>query len=81
MSVCPLNHLELLFIVKTLPRTQQATKVKLFVAFFSETVPLQRSSTLSHDGHIADWPFFLQRTCMRIVHTQVLDIYDVMLPT
>ena len=43
LSVCPLNHispLALLFVVKTLPRTQHATKVKIFVAF---SLKLRRS--------------------------------------
>ena len=34
--MCPLSHISplgLLFVVKTLPRTQQATMVKIFVAF------------------------------------------------
>ena len=34
--MCPLSHISplgLLFVVKTLPRTQQATKVKRFLAF------------------------------------------------
>ena len=40
---------------------------------FSGPVPLLRSSTPSLDGHTSGRPFFLQRTRMRIVHTQVLD--------
>ena len=47
---------------------------------FSETAPLQRSIPLSHHGHTSGGPFFLQRTHMRIVHTQVLE-HNVMLPT
>ena len=42
-SVCPLSHISplgLLFVVKTLPRTQHATKVKKFVAF---SLKLRRS--------------------------------------
>ena len=39
----------------------------------SETVPLQRSSTPSHDGHISGQPFFLQETRMSIVHMQVFN--------
>ena len=37
VCVCPLSHISplgLLFVMKMLPRTQQATKVKKFVAFF-----------------------------------------------
>ena len=43
VSVCLLSHISplgLLFIVKTLPRTQHATKVKIFVAF---SLKLRRS--------------------------------------
>ena len=43
-----------------------------FCGVFSETVPLQRSSAPSHDGHTAGQPFFLHRTRMHIFHTQVL---------
>ena len=71
LCVCLLSHISplgLLFVVKTLPCTQWATKVKTF-----ETVPLQRLNTPSHDGHTLGQPFFLQRTHMRIVHTQVLE--------
>ena len=43
LSVCPLSHISplgLLFVVKTLPRTQHATKVKKYVAF---SLKLRRS--------------------------------------
>ena len=43
VSVCPLSQISplgLLFVVKTLPRTQHATKVKKFVAF---SLKLRRS--------------------------------------
>ena len=39
LSVCPLSHISplgLLFVVKTLLRTQQATKVKIFVVISSK---------------------------------------------
>ena len=50
---------------------------------FSENVQLQRSSATFLDGHTLGQPFFLQRTCMHIVDTQVLDktVHDVKLPT
>ena len=54
LSVCLLSHispLERLFVLKTLSRTQRATKVKKICGVFSETAPLQRSSTPSVDGH------------------------------
>ena len=49
----------------------------------AENVQLQRSSATSLDGHTSGRPFFLQRTRMRIVDTQVLDktVHDVKLPT
>ena len=50
VSVCLLSHvspMERLFVLKTLSRTQQATKVKKNCGVFSETTPLQRSSTPS----------------------------------
>ena len=50
---------------------------------FSENVQLQRSSATSLDGHTSGRPFFLQRTRMRIVDTQVLDktVHNAKLPT
>ena len=57
-------------------------KGQKFVAS-SENVQLQRSSATSLDGHTSGRPFFLQRTRMCIVDTQVLDktVHDVKLPT
>ena len=50
LCVCLLSHIspmERLCVLKTLSRTQRATKVKKFCGVFSETAPLQRSSTPS----------------------------------
>ena len=69
LCVCLLSHispLERLFVLKTLSRTQRATKVKKFVGVFSETAPLQRSSTPSVDGHTYSRPFFLRKARMRM---------------
>ena len=50
VCVCPLSHISplgRLFVVKMLPRTQWATKVKKFFGIFSKTALLPRSSTPS----------------------------------
>ena len=70
LCVCLLSHispLERLFVLKTLSRTQRATKVKNICGVFSETAPLQRSSTPSVDGHTYSRPFFLLKARMRII--------------
>ena len=56
VCVCPLSHISplgLLFVVKTLPRTQRATKVKKFVAF---SLKMLRSSATSFDGRTSGRP-------------------------
>ena len=45
-----------------------------FCDVFFETAPLQRSSAPSLDDHTSGRPFFLQRTCMCIVHALVLEL-------
>ena len=62
LCVCPLSHISplgLLFVVKTLPRTQQATKVKKFVAFSLKLVRCQDRALPLLDGHTYNRPFFL----------------------
>ena len=56
VCVCPLSHISplgLLFVVKTLPRTQRTTKVKKFVAF---SLKMLRSSAISLDGRTSGRP-------------------------
>ena len=72
LCVCLLSHYSLqerLFVLKTLSRTQWATKVEIFVAF-SLTLLLCRDQALPPlDGHTFGRPFFLRITRMCIVHT------------
>ena len=54
LSVCRLSHispLELLFVLKTLSRTQRATKVKKFVAFFLKPMRFVDRALPPFDGH------------------------------
>ena len=55
VSVCLLSYISpvgLLFVVKTLPRTQPPTKVKKLCGVFSEATSLQKLSTPS-----LGWPY------------------------
>ena len=72
LSVSHISPLGLLFIVKTLPRTQRATKVKRFVAFSLNLICWRDWALPPLDGHTYGRPFLLWITCVRIVHTQVL---------
>ena len=70
LSVCLLSHispLERLFVLKTLSRTQRATKVKTIVGFSLK--PLRcRDPALPVDGHTYSRPFFLRKAArMRII--------------
>ena len=54
LSVCPLSHispLELLFVLKTVSRTQWATKVKKFVAFSLKPMRFGERALPPFDGH------------------------------
>ena len=64
LSVCPSSHispLEHLFVLKKLSRTQRAMEVKKLWSF-SETAPLQRSSTPSVESHVQS--AILHHACM-----------------
>ena len=84
VCVCPFkSHFTsggLLFVVKTLPRTQRATRSKQLWRFLKMFHTLQRSSAPSLDGHTSVRPFFLQGTRMCNVDTRVI-VHDVKLPT
>ena len=75
VSVCLLSHISppgLLFVVKPLPRTQQATKVKKFVVFSLKLLRCRNRAFPPLNSHTYGWPFFLRITRMCIVHTQVI---------
>ena len=62
LSAFPLNHnspLRLHFVVKMLPRTQCARKVKIFVVFSLKLLRCRDRALLFLDGHAYGWPFFL----------------------
>ena len=55
LSVCPLSHISplgLLFVLKTQPRTQLATKVKKYVAFSLELLLCRDRALPPFDGYI-----------------------------
>ena len=70
VCVCLLSHIsptECLFILKTLSRTQRATKVKKKICgVFSENAPLLRSSGVAVMFHTFRWPFFLHSKVVRM---------------
>ena len=63
VCLCVRQHLTSrpFFVLKTISRIQRATKVKIFVGFFSETASLPRSSNPSVIRHIVRWPFSQHR--------------------
>ena len=68
LSVCLLSHISslgLLFVVKTLPHTQWARKVKKFVVFSLKLLRYRDRALPPLNGHTYGQPFFLQMTHMR----------------
>ena len=69
-SVCPLSHIspmERLFVLKTLSRTQLATKVKKFVGFSLKPLRCRDPALPPLYGHAYSPPFFLRKARMRII--------------
>ena len=69
-SVCPLSHIspmERLFVLKTLSRTQLATKVKKFVGFSLKPLHCRDPALPPLYGHAYSRPFFLRKARMRII--------------
>ena len=76
MSVCPLSHIspmERLFVLKTLSRTQRATKVKKKVGFSLKPLRCRDPALPPLYGHAYSRPFF-SCTRMRIyrVYTRMI---------
>ena len=71
LSVCLLSHILPLGLLENAATYSAGDEGQKISGVFFETVPLQRSSAPSHDGHTSGRPFFPQKTRMRIVHTQV----------
>ena len=70
VSVCPLSHIspmERLFVLKTLSRTQRATKVKNFVGFSLKPLRCRDPALPPLYGHTYSRPFFLRKARMRII--------------
>ena len=70
VSVCLLSHIspmERLFVLKTLSRTQRATKVKKFVGFSLKPLRCRDPSLPPLYGHAYSRPFFLRKARMRII--------------
>ena len=59
--------MERLFVLKTLSRTQQATKVKIFVGFSLKPLGCRDPALPLLYGHAYSRPFFLRKACMRII--------------
>ena len=77
VCVCHISPLGFLFVVKTMPRTQWAMKVKNFVAFSLKLLHCRDlASTPSLDDHTFGRPFFLQRTYMCIMHKLILEFFQ-----
>ena len=80
LSVCLLSHIspmERLFVLKTLSRTQQATKVKIFVGFSLKPLRCRDPALPPLYGHAYSRPFFhayFSCTRMRIsrVYTRMI---------
>ena len=77
LSVCLLSHIspmERLFVLKTLSRTQRATKVKKFVGFSLKPLRCRDPALPPLYGHAYSRPFFHACTRMRIcrVYTRMI---------
>ena len=77
LSVCLLSHIspmERLFVLKTLSRTQRATKVKIFVGFSLKPLRCRDPALPPLYGHAYSRPFFHACTRMRIsrVYTRMI---------
>ena len=57
--------MERLFVLKTLSRTQRATKVKIFVGFSLKPMRCRDPALPSLYGHAYSRPFFLRKARMR----------------
>ena len=77
VSVCPLSHIspmERLFVLKTLSRTQRATKVKKFVGFSLKPLRCRDPALPPLYGHAYSRPFFsctrmrISRVYTRMIH-------------
>ena len=69
-SVCLLSHIspmERLFVLKTLSRTQRATKVKIFVGFSLKPLRCRDPALPPLCGRAYSRPFFLLKARMRII--------------
>ena len=66
--------MERLFVLKTLSRTQRATKVKKFVGFSMKLLRCRDPSLPPLYGHAYSRPFFLRKARMRIIVFTVCDI-------
>ena len=67
LCVCPLSHIspmEHLFVLKTLSRTQRATKVKIFVGFSLKPLRCRDPALPPLYGHAYSRPFF--HACSRV---------------
>ena len=68
LSVClSVTPLERLFVLKTLSRTQRATKVKKFVGFSLKPLRCRDPALPPLYGHAYSRPFFLRKARMRII--------------
>ena len=77
LCVCLLSHIspmERLFVLKTLSRTQRATKVKKFVGFSLKPLRCRDPALPPLYGHAYSRPFFsctrmrISRVCTRMIH-------------
>ena len=69
VCVCLLSHIspmERLFVLKTLSRTQRATKVKLFVGFSLKPLRCRDPALPPLCGRAYSRPFFLRKARMRM---------------
>ena len=70
VCVCLLSHIspmERLFVLKTLSRTQRATKVKIFVGFSLKPLRCRDPALPPLRGRAYSRPFFLRKARMRII--------------
>ena len=81
VSVCLLSHIspmERLFVLKTLSRTQRATKVKKFVGFSLKPLRCRDPALPPLYGHAYSRPFFHAyrvRACVLLMYTRTSHVY------